>query len=125
MRTLVVRPQPERSATASIRIVLTMDAYSASGLRGRAALSSRKPRSLPATIRLDRAVWLDAKARRDSLAEPNVTASSFLRTDRCGKTGVLGPKKYPAPKPPSGPLLLGVCEPQRCSDSRRLCPSAG
>jgi hypothetical protein len=61
MRTRVVRRQPERSATASIRIVSTMDPHFAAQWRGSGALSSQKPRSYPATIRLDRAIWPQPK----------------------------------------------------------------
>jgi hypothetical protein len=51
-----------------------------------------------------------AKVRWGSLAEPNVGEASFRRNDSCAKTGVLGPQKYPAPKPPSGPFCWGsVC----------------
>jgi hypothetical protein len=61
MRTRVVHPWPERSATASNHIVFTMGADFAPKWRGVVAFSNRKPRSYPATIRLDRAVWPQPK----------------------------------------------------------------
>jgi hypothetical protein len=61
MRTRVVRTQSERSATASNSMVFTMDASFASGLRGSVAFSNRQPRSYPATIHLDRAIWPQPK----------------------------------------------------------------
>jgi hypothetical protein len=67
MRTLVARPQSERSATANIRIVFTMDAHFASELRGSDAFISRKPRSDLATIRPDRAVCPRPKCARAAL----------------------------------------------------------
>ena len=43
MRAHVVRPQPERSATASIQIVFTTDAVFASGVPDEVALRNRQP----------------------------------------------------------------------------------
>jgi hypothetical protein len=67
MRTLIVRPQPERSAPGSIRIEFTMDTDFASELRGSATFISRKRRSHLATIRPDRAVWPQPKCARAAL----------------------------------------------------------
>jgi hypothetical protein len=51
MRTRVVHPWPERSATASNHIVFTMGADFAPKWRGVVAFSNRKPRSHLATVR--------------------------------------------------------------------------
>jgi hypothetical protein len=58
--------------TTSILIIFMMDAFFASGSRGVVAFSNIEPRSYPATICLDRAVWREARARRTILAEPSV-----------------------------------------------------
>lgn len=85
MRTLVVRPQSERSATANIRIVFTIDAHFASRLRGSGAFISRKPSLPPGHGPSGSCDLASDKVRRGSFAGPNVRDISFWQNDRSAK----------------------------------------